>query len=164
MSDVATAMADAIDRAGGEAQRRALARQRSEAYRDRRPRGAMLVTIELRPNDLAALERLALLAPGDRGPQRMASAAAQFLAAAPHVAAMGDALWPDRGCYCQAVGVAALSGAARCTECDGSPPALPGVGVAGITTPLGVPAPGANAKGAPVRAAPSRQVTSFSSA
>jgi hypothetical protein len=26
----------------------------------------------------------------------MASAAAQFLAAAPHVAAMGDALWPQR--------------------------------------------------------------------
>jgi hypothetical protein len=42
------------------------------------------------------LEQLALLAPGDRAPHRMASAAAQFLAAAPHVAAMGDALWPQR--------------------------------------------------------------------
>jgi hypothetical protein len=54
----------------------------------------MLVTVELEPRDLAALERLALLAPGDRDAHRMAAAAAQFLAAAPHVAAMGDALWP----------------------------------------------------------------------
>jgi hypothetical protein len=60
----------------------------------------VLVTVELEPRDLAALERLALLEHGDRDPHRMASAAAQFLAAAPYVAAMGDALWPegeDRG-------------------------------------------------------------------
>jgi hypothetical protein len=38
----------------------------------------VLVTIELEPRDLAALERLALLEHGDRDPQRMASAAAQF--------------------------------------------------------------------------------------
>jgi hypothetical protein len=56
-----------------------------------------LVAIELEPRDLAALERLALLAPGDRDPQRMASAAAQFLAAASYVPAMGDALWPEQG-------------------------------------------------------------------
>jgi hypothetical protein len=55
-----------------------------------------LVTIELEPRDLAALERLALLAPGDRKPRRIARAAAQFLAAAPYMAAMGDALWPQR--------------------------------------------------------------------
>jgi hypothetical protein len=34
---------------------------------------------------------------GDRDSGRMASAAAQFLAAAPYVAAMGDALWPEQG-------------------------------------------------------------------
>jgi hypothetical protein len=95
MSNAGMTMDD-VNRPGGEAQRRAFARQRSEAYRDRRRRGAVLVTIELEPRDLAALERLALLAPGDRDPHRMARAAAQFLCAAPHVAAMGDALWPER--------------------------------------------------------------------
>jgi hypothetical protein len=35
-------------------------------------------------------------APAGRDPHRMASAAAQFLAAAPHVAAIGDALWLQR--------------------------------------------------------------------
>ena len=38
--------------------------------------------------DRAALERLVLLAPGDRAPRRRA--------AAPHVVAMGDAIWPER--------------------------------------------------------------------
>lgn len=70
------------------ARRRRLARERSEAYRARKRRGAVLVAIELEPRDLAALERLALLAPGDRDPHRMARAAARFIAAAPHVAAM----------------------------------------------------------------------------
>jgi glyoxylase-like metal-dependent hydrolase (beta-lactamase superfamily II) len=46
-----------------------------------------------RPERASVRERLE---PGDRDPYRMASAAAQFLAAAPHVAAMGDALWPQR--------------------------------------------------------------------
>jgi hypothetical protein len=52
----------------------------------------VLVAIKLEPRALAALERLALLAPGDRDPYRMACAAARFLAAAPHVAPMGDAI------------------------------------------------------------------------
>jgi hypothetical protein len=56
----------------------------------------VLVAIELDPRDLAALERLALLEPGDRDLRRMARAATQFLVAVPHVAAMGDALWPQR--------------------------------------------------------------------
>jgi hypothetical protein len=55
----------------------------------------VLVTIELEPRDLTALERLALLEPGDRDPRQMACAAARFIAAAPHVAAIGDALWPE---------------------------------------------------------------------
>jgi hypothetical protein len=61
-------MGDATEQAEGEAQQRDLARRRSEAYRSRRRRGAVLVTIELEPRDLAALERLALLEPGDRMP------------------------------------------------------------------------------------------------
>jgi hypothetical protein len=95
MSDAAAAMGNAPDQVDDEAHQRDLMRRRSEACRSRRRRGAVLVTIELEPRDLAALERLALLAPGDRDPQRMASAATQFLAAAPHVAAMGDSLWPE---------------------------------------------------------------------
>jgi hypothetical protein len=87
MSDASMTMDDAVHR-------RELARQRSEAYRDRRRRRAVLVSIALEPRDLAALERLALLAPGDRDPRRMAAAAARFLAAAPHIAAIGAALWP----------------------------------------------------------------------
>jgi hypothetical protein len=95
MSDAAMTIGDAPDQPDGEAHRRELARRRSEAYRDRRRRGAVLVTIELEPRDLDALERLALLAPGDRDPLRMTRAAAQFLAAAPYVAAIGDALRPE---------------------------------------------------------------------
>jgi hypothetical protein len=89
-------MDDATDLADGEAHRRDLARRRSETYRRRRRRGAVVVTLELGPHNLAALEWLALLEPSDRDPRRMASAAMQLLAAAPHVAAMGDALWPQR--------------------------------------------------------------------
>jgi hypothetical protein len=54
------------------------------------------LAIELAPRELAALERLALLETGDRDPRRLAAAAAQTHASAPHVAAMGDALWPQR--------------------------------------------------------------------
>jgi hypothetical protein len=95
MSDAAMT-GDASDEGDEEAQRRDLARRRSDAYRSRRRRGVVLVAIELEPRDLAALERLALLAPGDRDAHRMAAAAAQFLAAAPHVAAMADALYAER--------------------------------------------------------------------
>jgi hypothetical protein len=68
MSDAEITMADAPDDGDDEAQRRDLTRRRSEEYRSRRRRGAVLVTIELEPRDLAALERLARLAPGDRMP------------------------------------------------------------------------------------------------
>ena len=47
--------------ATGEASAPDLARQRFEAYRGRRRRGAVLVAIELKWHDVAALERLALL-------------------------------------------------------------------------------------------------------
>jgi hypothetical protein len=93
VNDADMTMSDAPDQVDDEAHQRDLTR-RSEAYRSRRRRGAALVTIELEPRDLAALERLALLEHGDRDPHWMACAAAQFLAA-PYVAAMGDALWPE---------------------------------------------------------------------
>ncbi len=73
---------------------RDLARQRSEAYRDRKRRGVVLAWIEVEARELAALERLALLEAGERDPYRIACAVAQFLKAAPAVAGMGDALWP----------------------------------------------------------------------
>jgi hypothetical protein len=97
VNDAEMTMDDATHRPAGKAHQRDLARQRSDAYRSRRRRGAVLVTIEPEPHDLTALERLALLEHGDRDPCRMAVAAAQFLAAVPYVAAMGDALWPEQG-------------------------------------------------------------------
>jgi hypothetical protein len=70
------------------------ARGRSEAYRDRRRYGRVLVTVEVGPYHIAALERLALLDVGDRDKEAIATAVSRFLEAAPHLSAMGDALWP----------------------------------------------------------------------
>ena len=75
-------------------QRRQLGRQRSDAYRDRRRHGRMLVSVEVGPRQIAALERLALLDAGERDKDCIACAVSQFLDAAPHVSALGDALWP----------------------------------------------------------------------
>jgi hypothetical protein len=75
-------------------QRREQGRERSEAYRDRRRHGRMLVPIEIGPRHLAALERLALLDVGERDKACIAWAVSRFLDAAPHVSALGDALWP----------------------------------------------------------------------
>ena len=74
--------------------RRQMARERTEAYRDRRRHGRVLVPVEVSPRHLAALERLALLDVGDRDKAEIGWAVARFLDAAPHVAAIGDALWP----------------------------------------------------------------------
>jgi hypothetical protein len=71
------------------------ARERSEAYRERRRHGRVSVSIEVGPHQLAALERLSLLDVGDRDKTSVALAVSQFLNAAPHVSAMGDALWPE---------------------------------------------------------------------
>ena len=76
-------------------QRRELGRERSEAYRDRRRHGRLLVSVEIGPRQLAALERLALLDTGERDKACIAWAVSRFLDAAPHVSALGDALWPD---------------------------------------------------------------------
>ena len=71
------------------------ARSRSEAHRDRRRHGRVLVTVEVGPYQVAALERLALLEVGDRDKGSIATAVNRFLQAAPHLSAMGDALWPE---------------------------------------------------------------------
>jgi hypothetical protein len=71
------------------------ARSRSEAYRDRRRHGRILVTVEVGQYQVAALERLALLEAGDRDKESIATAVSRFLEAAPYLSAMGDALWPE---------------------------------------------------------------------
>ena len=75
-------------------QRRDKGRERSEAYRDRRRHGRMLVSVEISPRQLAALERLALLHSGERDKACIARAVTRFFDAAPHVSALGDALYP----------------------------------------------------------------------
>ena len=54
-----------------------------------------MVTVEVGPYQVAALERLALLEVGDRDKGSIATAVNRFLQAAPHLSAMGDALWPE---------------------------------------------------------------------
>ncbi len=71
-----------------------LGRERSEAYRERRRHGRVLVSVEVEPRQLAALERLGLLDSGERDRGCIGWAVARLLDAAPHVAAIGDALWP----------------------------------------------------------------------
>jgi hypothetical protein len=75
-------------------QQREQGRERSEAYRGRRRHGRVLVSVEVVPHHLAAMERLALLEIGQRDKACIAWAISRFLDAASHVAAMGDALWP----------------------------------------------------------------------
>ena len=74
--------------------RREQGRDRSEAFRERRRHGRMLVQVEVGPRHLAALERLALLDTKERSKMCIASAVSRFLDAAPYVSALGDALWP----------------------------------------------------------------------
>jgi hypothetical protein len=50
--------------------------------------------VEVAPHHTVALEWLALLDRGERDKARIASAVSRFLDAAPHVSALGDALWP----------------------------------------------------------------------
>ena len=71
------------------------ARERSEAYRERRRHGRVSVPIEVEPRHLAALERLSLLDMGNRDKRAIAWAVTRFLEMAPHLAAAGDALWPE---------------------------------------------------------------------
>ena len=70
-------------------------RERSEAYRERRRHGRVLVSVEVEPRHLAALERLGLLDSGERDRTCISWAISRYLQAAPSVAAIGDALWPS---------------------------------------------------------------------
>ena len=74
--------------------RRDQGRERSEAFRERRRHGRILVQVEIGPRHFAALERLALLDVGERDKACLAWAVCRFLDAAPHISALGDALWP----------------------------------------------------------------------
>ena len=67
------------------------------AYRERRRDGRVLVSVEVGPKQLAALERLAILEVGNRDKTSIAFAVSRFLETAPHLSAMGDALWPGSG-------------------------------------------------------------------
>jgi len=79
----------------GDSETRERARDRSEAYRGRRRYGRVLVSVEIESHQLAALERLALLDVGNRDKKAVAAAVQRFLEAAPHISAVGDALWPE---------------------------------------------------------------------
>ena len=70
------------------------ARERAEAYRDRRRHNRALVSVEVSVAQARALERLGLF-DADGGKPALAWAVARFLATAPHVAGMGDAMYPE---------------------------------------------------------------------
>lgn len=74
---------------------REAARLRSEEYRDRKRRGVMVVTLEVGRTELHGLERLGLLARGERDQYPVACAVAQFLCAVPAVEQIGAALFPS---------------------------------------------------------------------
>jgi hypothetical protein len=54
----------------------------------------MLVTLEVEPAEIHALERIGLLPRGERAPYAVACAVAQFLQGAGPVAQLGAALFP----------------------------------------------------------------------
>jgi hypothetical protein len=76
-------------------QQRKQGRQRIRAYRERRRYGRVLVSVEIGPSQLTALELLALLDTGETNKARIALAVSRFLDTAPHVSAMAEALWSD---------------------------------------------------------------------
>lgn len=78
-----------------QAERRERNTERARAYRSRRRRGVVWAWIEIDPRALAGLERLALLAKGERELGAVSEAVARFVHAAAPLAAVGDALWPD---------------------------------------------------------------------
>ena len=75
--------------------RRAVARARTKAYRDRRRHGRVVALVEVSLQQLAALERLTLLDANEWDKARIGRAVSRFLNAADHVSVMGDALWPE---------------------------------------------------------------------
>ena len=75
-------------------QRRQLARERVEACRERRRSGRLLIPVAIGPRQMQSLERLGLLAVGERNKAAIAWAVTRYLDSAAPVAAVGDALWP----------------------------------------------------------------------
>ena len=75
-------------------QRRQLARERVEACRQRRRSGSLLVSVAVRPRQMAGLEKLGLLGVGERGKAAIARAVTRYLDSAAPIAAVGDAIWP----------------------------------------------------------------------
>lgn len=80
-----------------EKQRLEAQRVRADHFRERRRRGALLVSLEVERTTVAALERLALLDQGERDPQAVAAAVTRFLAAAEPVAQLGAVLQSPAG-------------------------------------------------------------------
>ena len=74
--------------------RHAMGLARTQAYRERRRRGAMCVTVEVERDELHALERLGLLPVGERDPAAVGAAVARFMATADAVARIGEGLYP----------------------------------------------------------------------
>lgn len=74
--------------------RREAAAKRSRDYRARQRAGELVVMVAVPPDVVGAFQRLGLLPRGGRDPQAVANAAAQFLAAAPGLVAIGEALFP----------------------------------------------------------------------
>ena len=75
--------------------RKAGARERARAYRERRRAGAILVHVAIGGAERRAMERLHMIAEGERDPAALALAAQRFLASLPAVADIPAALYPD---------------------------------------------------------------------
>ena len=74
--------------------RHAMGLARSQAYRERRRRGALCVVVEIERDELHALERLGVLPVGERDLAAVGAAVARFMGTADAVARMGEALYP----------------------------------------------------------------------
>ena len=85
--------ADAEEYAGRD-HARARHRERMAAFRDRNRTGKTLVSVEVSVTHARALQRLGLF-DEDGGKDALAWAVVRFLDTAPHVVAIGDALYPE---------------------------------------------------------------------
>ena len=88
-------MRDTITPTEAEAARREARNERSREHRARRRAGDVVVSLVVQRDTIHALERLGLLASGERDPYEVACAAAQFLHAAPGMVMVGEGLFPE---------------------------------------------------------------------
>ena len=90
-----TANTDAnSERDNHRARQRARQRDRMAAHRQRSRTSNVLIAVEVSRANAAALERLGLF-DVDGGKPSLAWAVARFLDTAPHIVAVGDALYPE---------------------------------------------------------------------